>query len=216
MKSMLVIGLGRFGRHLALTLSELGNEVLAMDSDEELVDEVRDGVERAQIGDCTDEDVLRELGVGDFDCCFVCIGEDFQAALEITAGLNELGAKKIVAKTDSERHARLLLRIGADEIIYPERDMAKRAAVKYTSGGALEYFELTPQYSIFEIIAPGGWVGRNIIELNIRSKYNVNIIAAKDGDRVVPVTSGDFIFREGQHILLAGDKKTIMKLVDKR
>lgn len=216
MKTMLVIGLGRFGRQLALTLTELGNEVFAMDSDEKLVEQISNDVERAQIGDCTDERVLRSIGINDFDCCFVCIGEDFQPSLEITAGLKELGAKKIVAKTDSERHARLLLKIGADEIIYPERDMARRAAMKYTASNALDYFELTPEYAIFELSTPMSWVGKTIVELNIRSKYNINIIAVKRDGVVVPITSGDFIFREGQSLLIAGEKKNILKMSEKR
>lgn len=215
MKTMLVIGLGRFGEHLARHLAELGNEVMVLDNDEEKVSQISDSVEQAQIGDGADYAVLEALGVDDFDCCFVCMAQDFQSALEITAGLKERGAKKIVAKTDSERHARLLQKIGADEIIYPERDMAKRAAVKYSVGNALEFFELTPEYSIFEIVSPHSWVGKTIIELNIRSKYNVNIIAVRDGERLIPVTSGDFIFKSGQSIILAGDKKTISKLADK-
>ena len=215
MRSMLVIGLGRFGAQLARSLTELGNEVLVLDNDEEKVNEISDSVEQARIGDGTDEQVLKALGVEDFDCCFVCMAQDFPASMEVTAGLKELGAKKIVAKTDSARHGNLLLKIGADEIIYPERDMAKRAAVRYTAGNALEYFELTPEYSIFEIVTPAAWVGRTIIELNIRSKYNVNVIAVKDGKRLTPMTSGDFVFRMGQTVILAGDKKTISKLAGK-
>jgi len=144
MKTMLVIGLGRFGTNLACNLAELGNEVMVLDSDEEKVNLIANSVDEARIGDGTDETVLRELGVEDFDNCFVCLAQDFQSSLEITAGLKELGAKKIVVKTDSERHARLLMKIGADEIIFPERDMARRAAMKYTASNALEYFELTP------------------------------------------------------------------------
>lgn len=212
MKSMLVIGLGRFGENLAITLAELGNEVMVLDVDEEKVELIANRVEQANIGDGSDEAVLAELGVSDFDCCFVCLTQDFQASLETTAGLRDQGARRIVVKTDSERHARLLLKIGADEIIFPEKDMAKRAAVKYTAGNALEYFELTDEYSVFEIITPRAWVGRNIVELGIRANYCVNIIAVRDGKRVVPITSGDFVFKEGQSVILAGDKKTISKL----
>ena len=215
MKTMLVIGLGRFGKNLAYNLAELGNDVMVLDNDEEKVTEISHAVSQAQIGDGTDEDVLDALGIEDFDCCFVCMAQDFQSSLEITAGLHDKGAKKVVVKTDSERHARLLMKIGADEIIYPERDMAKRAAVRYTAGNALEYFELTPEYSIFEIVTPAAWVGMNIIELGIRSRYNVNIIAVKDGKRIVPITNGEFVFKSGQTVVLAGDKKTISKLADK-
>lgn len=215
MKTMFVVGLGRFGTNLACHLAELGNEVMVLDSDEEKIDLIANSVDEARIGDGTDEAVLRELGVDDFDCCFVCLAQDFQSSLEITALLRELGAKKIVVKTDSERHARLLLKIGADEIIFPERDMAKRAAVKYTAGNALEYFELTPEYSIFEIATPSSWVGRNIIELGIRAKYNVNVIAVKDGERLIPITNGEFMFKAGQSVILAGEKSTISKLGEK-
>lgn len=215
MKSMLVIGLGRFGENLATTLAELGNEVMVLDVDEEKVAMVVNMVEQANIGDGSDESVLAELGVSEFDCCFVCLTQDFQASLEITAGLKDLGARRIVVKTDSERHARLLLKIGADEIIFPEKDMAKRAAVKYTAGNALEYFGLTDEYSVFEIVTPSEWVGRNIVELGIRTKYDINVIAIKDKERVVPVTSGEFRFKEGQSIILAGDRKTVSKLASR-
>jgi len=213
---MLIIGLGRFGRQLALTLAELGSEIMVVDINEDEVNSIAAYVDSAQIGDCTDEQVLRALGVDSFDCCFVCMGQDFQSALEITASLKELGAKKVVAKTDNDRHARLLLKIGADEIVYPERDMARRAAVKYSSGSVLEYFELTPEYSIFETEVPESWLGHTIVEMNVRSRYNVNVIAVKRDGSMIPITSGDFIFREGQTLLLAGEKKNLLKLTEAR
>lgn len=129
MRSMLVIGIGRFGKHLAAKLAELGNEVMVVDQDEERVGGILDAVTTAQIGDCMDEAVLRSLGVRNFDVCFVCIGNNFQSSLEITSLLKELGAKHVVSKTDREIHAKFLLRNGADEVIFPERDMAQRAAV---------------------------------------------------------------------------------------
>ncbi len=214
MKSILVIGLGRFGTHLALRLMELGNEVMVVDKDEETVDRIAGQVTRAKIGDCMDEEVLRDLGVANFDICFVCISEDFQSSLEITSLLKDLGAVRVVSKSDRDIHAKFLLRIGADDVIYPERDMAQRAAMKYSSDSIFDYIELTPEYAIFEIEAPAEWVGRPLMELNLRSRYNVNVIGTKLGDKVIPITSPERVFTKGEHIFIAGSKTTLATLVE--
>ena len=215
MKTMLVIGLGRFGRHLAFSLTDLDCQVMAIDKNEELVEEAAERVEDARIADCTDEAVLKAIDVESFDCCFVCIGQDFLAAMEITALLKEEGARRVVVKAGSECHANLLLKIGADEIIYPERDMARSSAVRYATDNTLGSFELSEEYAIFEISPPEGWLGKTVAELNVRRKYDVNVIGIRREGKVAPITSGDFVFSEGQTLLLAGEKKALLRLAER-
>lgn len=212
---MLVIGLGRFGTSLACRLSDLGNEVMAIDRDEENVSKIADCVTAAQIGDCMDIDVLKSLGVDNYDVCFVCISEDFQSSLEITSNLKELGAKHIVSKAERDIHAKFLLKVGADEIVYPERDMAGRAAAKYSAKGAFEYVELTPEYAIFETEMPENWIGRSLRDMDIRSKYNINVIGLKKDGRVTPVTNPDHLFESTEHLVIAGGKEDLMKFLNK-
>lgn len=216
MRSMLVIGAGRFGRHLSIKLAELGNEVMVVDKDEEAVTKLAPHVTRAQIGDCMDEEVLRSLGVGNFDVCFVCISDNFQSSLEITSLLKELGARTVISKTDRDIHAKFLLKIGADDVVYPERDMAQRTANKYSSPNVFDYIELTPEYVIFEMFAPEAWVGRSIRELDVRSKHSINIIGTKRGETVLPITDADYVFSPCEHLLVVGYRKDILRLMDKK
>ena len=216
MKSMMVIGLGRFGTHLAIKLAELGNEVMVVDTDEESVDKIAHLVTKAQIGDCKDEEVLRSLGVSNFDICFVCISENFQSSLEITSLLKDLGAPYVISKTDRDIHAKFLLKIGADDVVYPERDMAQRTAVKYSSKLALDYIELTDEYAISEILVPAGWKEKTITELSVRSVYNVNVIGFKINSHVTPMIDAGYTFTGEEHILIAGSKKDILRLVEKK
>ncbi|MGM0395871.1 MAG: potassium channel family protein [Bacillota bacterium] len=216
MKSMMVIGLGRFGTHLAIKLAELGNEVMVVDTDEESVDKIAHLVTKAQIGDCKDEDVLRSLGVRNFDICFVCISENFQSSLEITSLLKDLGAPYVISKTDRDIHAKFLLKIGADDVVYPERDMAQRTAVKYSSSLALDYIELTEEYAISEIMVPDSWKGKTISKLNVRSVYNVNVIGFKINSHVTPMIDAGYTFGGDEHILIAGSKKDILRLMEKK
>ena len=214
MRSMLVIGLGRFGSNLALKLMELGNEVMAVDRDEEIVDSLASSVTCAQIGDCMEEKVLRSLGVANFDICFVCISGNFQSSLEITSLLKELGAKRVVSKTNREMHAKFLLKVGADEIVYPERDMALRTAFKYSARGAFDYVELSKEYAIIEMEVSSAWIGGSLKELNVRSRHHINVIGAKSGNDVVPITSPDYVFKEGEHLIVAGEKRNLLNLAD--
>ncbi len=212
MKSMLVIGLGAFGKHLAAYLMELGNEVLVVDKDEETINRIAPTVTRSMIGDCMDIEVLRALGVKHFDVCFVCISENFQSSLEITSLLDELGAKMIVSKADREIHEKFLLKVGADAIICPEKDMARRAAMRYSMNNAFEYYELSPEYVIMEMLVPAGWVGKSLIELRVSTKYGVNVIGIKEDKYVTPVTNANYIFKLDDHIVAAGRKKDIIRL----
>jgi len=214
MKTMLVIGIGRFGKHLATRLSELGNEVMIVDKRDDRISELLPVVTRAQIGDCTDEKLLRSLGVGNFDVCFVCIGDNFQASLEITSLLKDLGANYVVSKADRAIHEKFLLRNGADEVIHPERDAALRAAKKYSAHNVFDYIELTCDFSIYEIAAPESWTGKSIRQLNVRSKYNINIIAIKQDGKIVPVTNAEHVFTQEEHLIIAGSTKDGSRLLD--
>ena len=215
MRSMLVIGLGRFGRHLAINLAELGNEVMVVDRDEAAVNVVAPLVTAAHIGDCMDEEIIRSLGVRNFDVCFVCISNNFQSSLEITSLLKEAGAKLVVSKTDREMHAKFLLKIGADAVIHPERDMAQRTAMKYSMQNAFDYIELTPEYAISEMLVPQSWTGHTIRDLKVRSRYNVNVIGVKKDAHVTPLVDAEHVFLPEEHLLVAGSKKDIIRLMYK-
>ncbi len=215
MRSMLVIGAGRFGTNLALKLTELHNEVMLVDMREEAVEKLTPLLTRVQIGDCMDRDVLSELGVRNFDVCFVCISENFQSSMEITSLLKELEARYVVAKSDRDLHAELLKKIGADDVVYPERDMAQRTAVRYSARGAFDYIELSPEYAIMEIQAPEDWIGRSIRELDVRTRHRLNVIGVRENGKVLPLLSAEHIFRKDEHMIVAGAQRDILRVMDK-
>ena len=206
MKSFLVVGLGRFGRHLVKCLAELGNEVMILDQDEEQVARLASVATAACVGDCQDEQVLSSLGVRNFDVCFVCVRDDFQCSLEATATLKELGAKCVVARADHERQIKFLKKIGADFVIHTEMDMAARAAMRFSARNAFDYFELTPKYAVFEIETPREWEGRTVMEMDVRRRYN--------GDEIVPLLRPDYRFEPDAHLIVAGDKEAGIRLMN--
>ena len=214
MKSFLVIGLGRFGRHLTRYLLELGNEVMVLDKDEEKVSKVASMATAACVGDCQDEQVLEALGVRNFDVCFVCVRDDFQCSLEATAALKELGARFVVARADHERQIKFLRKIGADFVVHTEMDMARRAAIRFSAENVFDYFELTPKFAVFELEIPEEWEGHTVVELEVRQKYNVNILGVKSGDVVVPLVDPNYRFRDDAHIIVAGDKEAGIRLMN--
>lgn len=216
MKSVLVIGMGRFGRHLAGKMQQLGNDVMIVDRDEKLVNEVAEHFTDSHIGDCTNEAVIRSLGVKQMDLCFVSIGEDFQSSLVITSLLKRAGAKCVIAKANQEIQADLLKQIGADEVVYPERDLAEKLAVRYNANNIFDYIQLTQDYSIYEIPVPEAWVGQTIVEVDVRRKHRVNIIAIKSDTTLQPTPSADYVFRTDDHIVLIGKSADVFKLTGKR
>jgi trk system potassium uptake protein TrkA len=215
MKSFLVIGLGRFGRHLTTKLIELGNEVMVVDRDEERVARLEGIATASCVGDCQDEQVLAALGVRNYDVCFVCVSDDFQCSLEVTASLKDMGAKYVVARADREKQTKFLKKIGADFVIHTEMDMAVRAAMRFSARNAFNYFELTPKYAIFEIGTPTEWVGKTVAEVDVRNRYNVNILGVKLGDEIEPLLNADYAFAAGTHLIVAGDKRDSLRLMDK-
>lgn len=211
MKSILVIGMGNFGRQLAERMQELGNDVMVVDENAELINEIAHKFTDSQIGDCCNEAVLRSLGVNNFDICFVTIGEDFQASLEISSMLKELGAQRVVSKSRTDRQAQLLLKLGADEVIYPERELAEKLAVRYNANNVFDYIQLTPEYSIYEIPCPEKWRGRTVAEVDVRNRYGVNIIAAKQGTNLT-TPGADYVFNADEHLVIIGRASDVFKL----
>lgn len=185
MKSVLLIGLGRFGRHVARKLNEMNHQVLAVDKNEKRVEDALPYLTSAQIGDSTEEAFVRSLGVRNFDVCIVAIGDAFQSSLETTSLLKDLGARKVVARAARDVHAKFLLRNGADHVVYPEKQLAAWTAIRYTSDHIFDYIELTPDYSIYETETPKAWVGKTIHQLDIRRKYNVTLLAVKKMIRLI-------------------------------
>ncbi len=215
MKSILIIGIGRFGKHLATYFSELGNEVMVVDQDERAVEDLASVVTTTHVGDCKDIEVVRMLGINNFDLCFVCIGDDFQSSLEVTSLLKESGAKYVISKAERDVHAKFLLRNGADEVIYPERDMARKTARRFSARNTFDYLEITPEYAVFEIAVPAAWVGRSPGELAIRTRYDINVIATKEDNRVTPLTNPNRPFRHDEHLLIIGVQKDLIKTLDR-
>lgn len=213
-KSILLVGAGRFGRHMAMKLQELGHEVWAVDQSEERVNDLLPYVTNAQIGDTCSEAFIGSLGVRDFDVCVVTIGDEFQSSLETTALLKECGAKFVVARASREVHAKFLLRNGADEVVYPEKEMAIRAAVRYSSENVFDYIRLNDEYSIYETSVPEGWIGRSIVELGVRQKHHINILAIKRDDALEPLPRPDYMFRQGDRILILGANRDIRKFIE--
>lgn len=211
MKSILLIGLGRFGRHVLEKLYELDHQVMAVDQCEERVNEVLPYVTNAQIGDTTNEDFLRSLGVDNFDVCIVAVSQDFQSSLETTSLLKDLGANYIVSRAETEVHAKFLLRNGADEIVYPEKQVAHWTAIRYSANGIHDYIKLDDEYSIFEIAVPDSWIGKTIIQLDVRKKYGINILGVKRNGKMIPTMSPDTAFEADETILMLGRTDVIYK-----
>ena len=211
MKSILLIGLGRFGRHVAMKLDELHHQVMAVDKDEKRVNAVLPYVTNAQIGDATDEGFVRSLGVRNYDLVIVAIGSDFQSSLETTAMVKDLGAKLVVSRASRDVHAKFLLRNGADEIVYPEKQLATWTAIRYTADHILDYIELDEDHAIFEISIPRSWWGKTIGDLDIRKRYHVNIMGLKHNDAMNLNISTDTCLPEGDSILVLGAIKDIQK-----
>ena len=211
MKSILLIGLGRFGRHIAIKLDELHHQVMAVDKEDTRVDAVLPFVTNAQIGDATNEDFLSSLGVGNFDVCIVAIGDNFQSSLEVTCLLKELGARMVVSRAARDVHAKFLLRNGADEIVYPERQLADWVAIRYSADHILDYIELDEGHAIFQISIPEEWIGKTIGQLDIRKKYNINIMALKTNDIMNLKITSDTQLLKGSTMLVLGETKHIQK-----
>lgn len=211
MKSILLIGLGLFGKHIAMNLSQLDCQVLAVDCREERVDEVLPYVTNAQIGDSTNEEFLRSLGVGNFDTCIVAIGNDFQSSLETASLLKELGAGQVVARASCDIQEKFLLRNGADQVVYPEKQLAKWTAILCSTDHILDYMELDEEHAMLEVAVPEEWAGRTIGQIDIRRKYNINIMGVKKGDKLELTLSPDTALGAEETMLVLGKNRDLQK-----
>ncbi len=211
MNSFLLIGLGRFGRHIARKLSELGQEVMAVDKSEERVNEVMPYVTEAQIGDATNEEFLTSLGVGNYDVCIVAIGDDFQSSLEATSLLKELGGKMVVARATRDVHEKFLLRNGADRVVYPEKQLGIWTAITYSSDKIFDYIDLGDNHVILEVSVPRDWVGRNILQVDVRRRFRINILAIKRNGDINAAIGPDSTFMKDDRVLALGTVEDIEK-----
>ncbi|MCM1570032.1 MAG: TrkA family potassium uptake protein [Roseburia sp.] len=209
MKSILVIGLGRFGRHMAQKFIENGHEVMAVDSNEERADDAVGEIQQILIGDATEERFMESLGVRNFDLAVIAIGENFQTVLEVTVLLKDLGCPYIVARATRDVHKKLLLRNGADYVVYAEREVAERLAIKFGADSIFDYLELTPEIGIYEIAVPEKWKGRSMVELSIRNKYHVSVLATKKGEKIFPLPHPKHVFEADESIMVMGTAQDI-------
>lgn len=212
MKSFLIIGLGKFGHHLFFDLSKLGNETMAVDINEGRLEDVIQYATSAKIGDCTNISVLKALGVTNFDTCFVCVS-NFQSSLEITSLLKDIGAKHVISRAVTDIHAKFLLKNGADEVVYPEKDIAEKIAHKYNCNNVFDYVELTPEFAIYEIPAKKEWIGKTIGEVEFRSKYHASIIAIKNCGKANLLPPVNYVFKDNEHLMIIGEHKYVDKLL---
>ena len=213
MKAILVIGLGRFGRHMAKKFSEQNNDVMAIDINEERINNVLSVVTNALIGDATNERFMETIGVRDFDLCVVAIGDNFQSSLETTALLKDLGAKFVLARASRDVHAKFLLRNGADDVIYTEKETAERLAVKYGSDNIFNYIELNDEYSIYEIAVPSSWLNKSILKVNVRSKYGISILATKQGNNIYPLPKPEHVFTDSESLMILGKNEDVSRFI---
>ena len=205
MKSFVIVGLGRFGMQVAKRLAQQGCEVLAMDTSADLVQQLSDEVTQAVVADARDKEVLRALGVKDFDCAVVAIGDSLADSVLATMNLKELGLPQIVCKAHDETHRQVLKKLGADRVVIPEQENADRLAKSLSSVNVLDYIELSPDYGIIEVPAPAAWEGKSLIELNVRAKLGVNILSVKREGSITVSPAADFRMAKNDTLLMLGD-----------
>ena len=211
MKNILLVGLGRFGRHIAQELHHLGHMVLAVDRNEDRVNRALPFLTNAQIGDSTNEAFMSSLGVRDFDVCIVTISHDFQNSLETTSLLKELGAKFVVSRSERDVQAKFLLRNGADQVVYPEEQMAKWTAIRYTADHILDYIEVDDSHAIFEVEMPDSWTGKTVGQLDIRKKYSINIAAIRRNGVINVNVTPETVLSKDMSMLVLGEYKALQK-----
>lgn len=214
MKNILLIGVGNFGYHIAQELGKLKVEVLAVDLDEDRLRDVSEYLSKTLIGDATDIDFLKTLGVNTFDECLVTIGDDFQASLEAVLNLKELGARRITARASKESQEKILLKTGADVVIYPEKQLARWAALHCGTNSIYDFVELENNYGIYEINVSDSWVGKTLAELDLRRKYNISILGYKEGERIKLITHSEFKLKDNIHLLILAKEEDVNKIIN--
>lgn len=215
MKSILVIGMSRFGHHLAKKLQELGNELMIIDIDEERIERLSSEFPDSQIGDCTDQAVIDALGVNNFDLIFVTMSDDFQSSLVVTTLLKKSGAPRVIATASQDIQSEILKKIGADEVIDPDKEISEKIAVRFNANNIADYIPLADGYGIYEIPILRDWAGRSVGDIDVRRKYKINIIAIKTNDRLRPVPGADYTFSSYDHIVVIGTSADVFKLASR-
>ena len=216
MISVLLIGMGKFGRTLGDQLLEMGDEVMIVDKNEDIVNKLAPRYTNALIADCMSLDNLETMDIPTFDACVVAIGEDFQASLEITSNLKDCGARRIVSRATTAIQRKFLMRVGADEVIYPDMDIAEKLAVRLNSDNVINFVDLDAEYAIFEIELPKKWLKKTLVEVNPRVNYGMNILTIKNSGEIIYSISGDYVFREGDQLLVFGNTERILAFTNKQ
>lgn len=215
MKSVLLIGMGRFGQLLGEKLLNMGVEVMAVDKDDDVINAIASKYSNALIANCMNKENLKGMDIPSFDVCVVAISDDFQSSLEITSLLKDLGAKFVVSRADTDIQRKFLFRVGADEVVYPNRDTAEKLAVKLHSKNVYDYIEIDSEYAIYELAVPPKWNGKTLIDANPRAKYGLNILLIKKGKNIVPSPGPNYVFEDGDHILVFGSNDKILSFTNK-
>lgn len=216
MQSFIVLGLGRFGQSVAKTLYDMGHEVLAIDENEALIQSISEDITYALAGNVADENVLRSVGAKNFDVAVVATGKNLESSIVVTQMLKEMGVKYILAKAQNELHARVLSKLGADRVVFPEQDMGVRVAHNLVSSNIIDFIELSPDYTIIEISLPKNWEGKTLKELNVREKYGINIIAIKSGQKINVSPNAEHKFDSNDILVVIGSKEDIDKMTEGR
>ena len=216
MKSILLIGMGKFGQTLGERFLSMGDEVMIVDKNESIINALAPKYTGALIANCMNADSLATMDIPSFDICVVAIGDDFQSSLEITSLLKDLGAKHVVSKATTEIQRKFLLRNGADEVVYPDHDIAEKLAVKLNAAKVYDYIELDSEYSIFEIAVPNEWYKKKIVDVDPRRRYGINILTIKKDHAIVPSPDAEYLFSEGDHMVVFGNTEKILAFANKK
>ncbi len=216
MKSVLLIGMGKFGSTLGEKLTDMGDDVMIVDKNEDIVNSLAGKYENALIANCMILENLESLDVPSFDACIVAIGDDFQSSLEITSNLKDLGAKYVVSRATTQIQRKFLMRVGADEVIYPDWDIAEKLAVRLNAENVINFIDLDSEFSIFEIAVPVKWIKKKLVDLNPRGKYGMNILTVKKGAEMITDLDGNYVFEEGDQLLVFGNTDKILSFTNKQ
>ncbi len=216
MISVLLIGMGKFGRTLGEKLLGMGDEVMIVDKNEDVINSLAPRYTNALIANCMSLDNLETMDIPSFDACVVTIGDDFQASLEITSNLKDCGAKKVISRAMTEIQRKFLMRVGADEVIYPDADIAEKLAVRLNTDNVINFVDLDSQYSIFEIALPKKWLKKSLVEINPRGQYGMNILTVKNGGNVISSLDGSYVFQEGDQLLVFGNTEQLLAFTNKQ
>lgn len=211
-KQFVVIGCGRFGQSVAIKLAEMGSEVMVVDDNEEIIQSISDKVTYAVQADATDENAIKALGIRNFDVAIVTIGSDIQSSILVTLLVKEMGIKHIVAKAQNAAHAKVLYKIGANRVVFPEKEMGIKVAKGLLSSNVLELIDLAPEYSILEIRMNDQWIGKSLVDINMRREFSISVIAIRRGDDIDINVEPDRVLLKDDILVVIGHNKDLQRL----